>query len=68
MVLENYKKESNQGGNKDIIDKVHFKGEHTELKQNEMKGDIVVKKIDATNLVRKGTLLQIANLLKWKVM
>ena len=64
MVLENYQEEGNQGGNKNSVNKVHLEGEYTELGENWMKGDIIVKKIDATNMVRKGTLLEIVNLLK----
>ena len=40
------------------MDKVHL----------EKKGDIAIKKIDATNVARKGTLLEIVNSLWWKVM
>ena len=68
MVLENYQEEDDQGSNKNSIDKVHLKGEHTELEENGMKEDIIAKKIDVTNVVRKDTLFEIANLLKWKVM
>jgi len=50
------------------MDKVHLEGEHTKPKENRKKGDIVVKKIYAINVARKGTLLGIANLLKCKVM
>ena len=50
------------------MDNVHLEREHTKPKENRKKGDISIKKIDAINIVRKGTLLGTANLLKWKVM
>ena len=68
MVLENRQEEGNQGGNKDSMDEAHLEGEHIKLEESEKKGDTIVKKIDATNVARKDTLLETANPLKWKLM
>ena len=43
------------------MDEVHLKGEHIKLKEKGKKGDIVVNKINVSNVVRKGILLEIAN-------
>jgi len=37
-----------KNGNKDNMDEVRLEGEHIKLKENGKKGDIAVKKIDAT--------------------
>ena len=49
------------------MDEVHLESEHIKLEENGKKGGIAIKKIDATNEARKGTLLKTTNLLKWKV-
>jgi len=54
MVLENRQEEGNQGGNKDSMDEAHLEGEHIKLEESEKKGDTIVKKIDATNVAKKG--------------
>ena len=58
IILENHWEEDNQGGYKGSMDKFHLEGEHTELKENEKKVDITVKKIDAKNVARSDTSTQ----------
>jgi len=67
MAIENYQEEDNQDSN-DNMDEIHLEGEHIKLETKGKKRDIVIKKIDATNVARNKTLLETANPLKWKVM
>jgi len=67
MALDKHRKEGNQDGN-DSMDEVHLEEEHVKLEEKGKKRNIIVKKIGATNVARKRTLLETANPLKWKVM
>ena len=67
MSSKKHQEEGNQSGNKDNMDEVHLEGEHIKLQEKGKKVDIAVKKIDPRNVARKGTLLENAILLKWKV-
>jgi len=65
--ITDHQEECNQDDN-DNMDKVNLEGEHIMLEEKWKKRDVIVTKIDATNVARKDTLFETANPLKWKVM